>query len=178
MELFELVDRLHRINVIKTGDFELKDGTNSKFYIDVRTLYQHKTDFLHVISYMLPFVSGLNVDYLIGVPYAGIPLATGLTLLGNKNMLLMRTEKKQYGTKKLIEGDWNPGEKVCLIDDIVTTGASKKECIDIIRSQGLEVTDIVTLFDRRPLDYYEIDGISLKSFIYLEYIIKILNIDI
>ena len=64
-------------------------------------------------------------------------------------MIYPRKEVKDYGTKANIEGDYEPGETVVIIDDLATTGGSKFEAIDKLLAAGLTVRDIVVLIDRQ-----------------------------
>ena len=65
-------------------------------------------------------------------------------------MVYPRKEVKAYGTKAQIEGVFEPGQKVVVIDDLISTGGSKFEGIKKLESAGLEVKDVVVLIDRSP----------------------------
>jgi uridine monophosphate synthetase len=83
-----------------------------------------------------------------GIPYAGLPLAVAASLAGRVPLIYPRREEKGYGTRKRIEGQFKPGERVVLIDDIITDGASKLEAIAPLEEAGLVVRDLVILVDR------------------------------
>jgi orotate phosphoribosyltransferase len=63
-------------------------------------------------------------------------------------MIYPRREAKEHGTKKLIEGAFAPGETAVVLDDLITTGASKVEALAPLKEAGLKVTDVVVLVDR------------------------------
>ena len=65
-------------------------------------------------------------------------------------MIYPRKEVKGYGTKARVEGVYQPGDRVVVIDDLISTGGSKFEGIDKLTAAGLEVKDIVVLIDRSP----------------------------
>lgn len=90
----------------------------------------------------------LKFDRLAGIPYAGLPIATAVALEMNRPLIYPRREVKEYGTQAAIEGDFNPGETVVLIDDLATTGGTKIESIQKLEAAGLVVRDIVVLIDR------------------------------
>jgi uridine monophosphate synthetase len=73
---------------------------------------------------------------------------------------------KAHGTGNSIEGDFKPGERLLLLDDLITTGASKLEAADILRAQGLVVEDLVVLVERGREGRRDMDaaGIRLKAF--------------
>ena len=69
-------------------------------------------------------------------------------LAANLPLIYPRKEEKSYGTKRRIEGIFKPGDRVVLIDDIITDGGSKFEAIEVLEEAGLVVKDLVILIDR------------------------------
>ncbi len=90
----------------------------------------------------------LDFDHLAALPYAGMPVATAVSLLGNWSMVYPRKEEKSYGTKAQVEGVFSEGETAVVIDDLITTGGSKLEAIKKLTDNGLIIKDIVVLIDR------------------------------
>jgi uridine monophosphate synthetase len=97
----------------------------------------------------LPILHKLTFDRLAGLPYAALPIATAVSLLGGWPLLYPRKEAKTYGTKAEIEGLFYQGERVAVIDDLATTGGSKFEAIEKLTSAGLKVEDVLVLIDRQ-----------------------------
>jgi uridine monophosphate synthetase len=97
---------------------------------------------------MAALVSQCGGERVGGVPYAGLPLAVAASLAGRVPLVYPRREEKGYGTRKRVEGQFKAGERVVLIDDIITDGASKLEAIAPLEEVGLIVRDLVILVDR------------------------------
>jgi uridine monophosphate synthetase len=93
-------------------------------------------------------VARCRADRIAGIPYAGLPLAVAASLAGGVPLVYPRREEKVYGTRRRIEGTFQAGERVVVIDDIVTDGASKLEAIEPLEAAGLVVEDLVVLVDR------------------------------
>jgi uridine monophosphate synthetase len=144
-----LADNLLEAGCIKFGEFTLKSGLKSPFYIDLRLLIAYPRLLGQVAAAYLPLLAELQFDRLAGLPYAAIPIATAISLAGNYPMIYPRKEVKAYGTKAGIEGEYHPGETAVVIDDLATTGGSKFEAIQKLTGAGLVVKDVVVLVDRQ-----------------------------
>jgi uridine monophosphate synthetase len=143
-----LIRRLHEIGALRFGDFVLKSGMASPFYIDLRVVIGYPDVLGEIGRLMAAEVRRCRADRIAGIPYAGLPLAVATSLAGGFPLLYPRREEKSYGTKRRIEGGFEAGEHVVVIDDIVTDGASKLEAIAPLEAAGLVVRDLVVLIDR------------------------------
>jgi uridine monophosphate synthetase len=147
--LATLADGLLSAGCIKFGDFTLKSGLKSPIYIDLRQIISHPKLLEQIAAAYLPLLKELKFDRIAGLPYAAIPIATAISLAGNYPMIYPRKEAKAYGTKAEIEGEYQAGETVVVIDDLATTGGSKFEAIEKLTSAELVVKDVVVLVDRQ-----------------------------
>ena len=148
-QLAALADGLLSAGCIKFGQFTLKSGLISPIYIDLRQIITHPRLLAQVGDAYLPLLKELQFARIAGLPYAAIPIATAISLAGAYPMLYPRKEVKTYGTKAEIEGEYNAGETVVVIDDLATTGGSKFEAIEKLTAVGLLVRDVVVLVDRQ-----------------------------
>jgi uridine monophosphate synthetase len=147
--LASLADDLLSAGCIKFGSFTLKSGLQSPIYIDLRRIISHPKLLKDVAKAYLPLMENLEFSRIAGLPYAAIPIATAISLQGNYPMIYPRKETKSYGTKAEIEGEYQQGETVLIIDDLATTGGSKFEAIEKLTGAGLLVKDVVVLIDRQ-----------------------------
>ncbi|MGD8403811.1 MAG: orotate phosphoribosyltransferase [Anaerolineales bacterium] len=147
--LANLADELLSADCIKFGEFTLKSGLKSPIYIDLRQIITYPKLLERVGAAYLPLLEKLQFDRIAGLPYAAIPIATAISLAGNYPMIYPRKEVKAYGTKAEIEGEYQAGETVVVVDDLATTGGSKFEAIEKLTSADLIVKDVVVLVDRQ-----------------------------
>lgn len=147
--VLSLADSLLDAGCIKFGEFTLKSGLKSPIYIDLRRIISYPKLLEQVAAAYLPVLRQLSFDRLAGLPYAAIPIATAISLAGDYPMIYPRKEVKAYGTKAEIEGEYQAGETVVVIDDLVTTGGSKFEAIEKLTGADLVVKDVVVLVDRQ-----------------------------
>jgi uridine monophosphate synthetase len=147
--LAPLADGLLDAGCIKFGEFTLKSGLKSPIYIDLRYIISFPKLLEQIGAAYLPLLSTFQFSRIAGLPYAAIPIATAISLAGNYPMIYPRKEVKTYGTKAEIEGDFNAGETIAVVDDLATTGGSKFEAIEKLTAVGLKVKDIVVLVDRQ-----------------------------
>ena len=140
---------LHDIEAVKFGRFKLSSGKNSPIYVDLRLLISSPEALRLAARAYAELLSNLEYDLLGAIPYGGLPIGTAISLENGKPLIFPRKAAKSYGTGKTIEGRWEVGQKVAIIEDLVTTGESALGGIAMLKSAGLQVKDIVVLLDRQ-----------------------------
>ncbi|KAH9584208.1 Orotidine 5'-phosphate decarboxylase domain [Trypanosoma melophagium] len=144
----ELAMALVASRCVRFGNFTLKSGKKSPIYLDLRRLVTHPSILRMVAREYAKVLRHLRFDRIAGLPYAALPIATAIALEMNVPLIYPRREAKAYGTQAAIEGDYKKGDRVVIIDDLVTTGETKVEAIERLKSAGLEIVSIVVLIDR------------------------------
>ena len=121
----QLVQELFDIGAVKFGEFKLKSGIISPFYIDLRVIIS-KPKLVRLVSQLMwEEVKGAHqksFELICGVPYTGLPIASCMSLDTNVSMVMKRKEAKDYGTKKMVEGIFQGGEACLIVEDIITSG--------------------------------------------------------
>src|SRR6266571_388748 len=130
------------------GSFRLRSGAQSSYYID-KYLFTTQPDLLRRIAAELAARLPSGVQRVAGPVLGAIPLVTALSLATQLPMLIVRVEQpKEYGTSKQIEGVFLAGEKVVVVEDVVTTGGAALGTIETLRQAGLEVLAALGVVDR------------------------------
>lgn len=170
------VDALLSTGCFRLGEFTLKSGKKSPFYIDLRRLVSDPRAMQIAARAYALLASECKFDRIAGIPAAGLPLATAASIEIGKPMIWPRMPVKDHGTGNRIEGEFRAGEHILLLDDLITTGASKIEAIDILRSEGLIVQDLVVLIERGVQGRRDMDSakVNLRAFIHVKELFGVL----
>ncbi len=142
-----LILQLYDIGCIKFGDFVQASGATFPYYIDLRTIISSPQVFHKILAAYADILKDLSFDRIAGIPYGSLPTAAGLALHLHYPMIFPRKEVKAHGTRRLIEGHFQPGETVVVVDDILISGKSAMEGAEKLKSTGLHVRDIVVFID-------------------------------
>lgn len=145
-----LAAALFDIGCVKFGQFKLKSGLMSPIYIDLRLLVTHPAVLRQVGAAMAQLAreKALQFDRLAALPYAGLPIGVAVSLEMDRPLIYPRKEAKDYGTAKLIEGEYKAGEVALMVDDLITKGTAKIEALKPLLDEQLQVKDIIVLIDR------------------------------
>jgi len=140
LKFTELCKELVDYNVLEFGNFKLSNGDHSEYYFDIKKIYSNKKLFNQIVDIMFNKIKSSyfdNYKYICGVPFGSLPLTTALSIKLNKPILFIRKEKKQYGNKSQIEGEYSIGDNVLIIEDIISTGESIENSKTILINNGL-----------------------------------------
>jgi uridine monophosphate synthetase len=146
-DLKDLVVDLYDIRCLLFGAFKQASGAVFNYYVDLRQIISDPTLFRRVLNCYAEILQQLQFDRIAGIPYGSLPTATGLSLQLHKPLIYPRKEVKAHGTRRLVEGEFNEGETVAVVDDILITGGSVLEGIGKLTSSGLKVSDVVVFLD-------------------------------
>ena len=148
----EIAKILHKIDALKFGIFKLTSGKASPYYIDLRVVPSFPDAFRKICDFdaeQITIQIGLkNFDRVAGVPLAGIPFASQIAYNLGKPFLYVRKGVRLHGRKRRVEGILISGDRVLLIDDLVTTGLTLNRAAKAVRAEGGVVREAVALLDR------------------------------
>ncbi|MGD0029696.1 MAG: orotate phosphoribosyltransferase [Candidatus Bathyarchaeia archaeon] len=149
----ELCKILNRIGAVQFGAFKLTSGKMSPYYVDLRIVPSFPDAFRKISNFQVQFVrkeiGDKNFDRIVGIPVAGIPFAALTAYDFGKPFLYTRKGIRLHGRQRRIEGVLAPGDRVLLIDDLITTGLSLEKAARAITAEGGIVADAAVLIDRQ-----------------------------
>jgi len=132
------------------GDFVLRSGKRSSYYLD-KYRFGTRPDLLKPLGDAIAqAVAEFEPDAVrIAAPAVGaISLAAAASLASGLPFVIVRDSAKEYGTSNRIEGGFEPGELVCLVEDVVTSGGAAISAIEALRDAGLRVSTAICVVDR------------------------------
>lgn len=158
-----MIEKLTDSNCIKFGEFKLKNGETSNYYCDIKNIIAYPKILKEISDSLYTILE--EFDVICGVPYGALPLAVYIATKYNKKLIYIRSEKKAYGTQKLIEGEYSKNDRCVIIDDVLTTGRSIEKDYNILKDlvtivdkavvvNRSENYDIKSLIDKKDLDKY------------------------
>ena len=143
---FELAKQIFQTCHLK-GDFLLRSGLRSQEYFDKYLMEASPELLASVIEYLIPLVPK-NTELLAALEMGGLPLGTALSLKTNLPVRFVRKKAKEYGTMKICEGGPIKNQRICLIEDVITTGGQVITSAKELRKEGAIVSDVLCVIFR------------------------------
>ena len=132
------------------GDFVLRSGRRSRYYLD-KYRFETRPDLLGPLGELIAAAVGEHEPEavrLAGPELGAVALAAAASLESGLPFLIVRKEAKEYGTANRLEGVFEPGERVCLVEDVVTSAGAALEAVEALREAGLQVGTAICVLDR------------------------------
>ena len=176
-----LAQALHEVGAVQFGDFTMGRTTiNSPIYVNLRLLVSNPRALARAARVMQEEIETLQVmrhpqvqpfQRVCGIPFGGLHLATAFSLRTRVPMIYVHPAKERNGSRVYVEGVYEEGEHVLLIDDLVTSGGGIVETAKFLRQNaGLFVRDVLVLLDRQEgaRELLKARGYNLISILGLE----------
>ncbi|MXR50215.1 orotate phosphoribosyltransferase [Halovenus sp. WSH3] len=144
MDTQSLIDLLRDADAVRFGEFELSHGGTSNYYVDK---YIFETDPACLDAIAEAFAERVD-GKLAGVALGAVPLAAATSVAADQPYVIVRKSAKEYGTGNRIEGEFEEGEKLVVLEDIATTGQSAIDAVEALRDAGAVVDRVLVVVDR------------------------------
>jgi uridine monophosphate synthetase len=161
-----LLERLLDHGCLQFGQFRLKSGQISPYYMDLRKIISSPPLLARVADAYASLLQGIDFQRIAAIPLAALPIAAAVSLRLGVPFVYPRMVIKEHGTGNSIEGDFRPDDRVVLLDDVISTARSKLEAIEVLSGQGLRITDLVVLVDRESGGREELERNGVRCHAY------------
>jgi orotate phosphoribosyltransferase len=148
----ELSQILNRIGALKFGSFKLTSGNISPYYLDLRIIPSFPDAFKRICDLYIDLIKNEigeeGFDRIAGIPTAGMSFGSIAAYRLEKAFIYVRTSEREHGRGRRVEGILLPGDRVLLIDDLITKGGSILKATEAVRAEGGVVSDVAVLLNR------------------------------
>lgn len=155
--------------------FKLVSGKMSNYYINCKTTTLDSEAMLLIGKIFYERVKSLKIQAIGGLTQGADPIAVATAMISGMEdrgikAFVVRKQAKEHGLKKLIEGDIHRGDRVVIVDDVITTGQSTIDAIDRVRGEGLEIVKAIVLVDRQEggRENIEKKGVAVEAIFTIE----------
>ena len=166
----QIAKRLLRINAIRlkpSNPFTWASGIKSPIYCDNRITLSHPTTRTFIKEGLVALAEKFDeFDYVAGVATAGIPHGALIADALNKPFIYVRSKAKEHGRQNMIEGEIMGGERVLVVEDLISTGKSSIQACDALKEVGTRIVGVVAIFSynfQEAANNFEKAGISYKT---------------
>ena len=142
----DLAKRIADVALLR-GEFTLRSGRKSNYYLD-KYRFETQPDVLKELGMLFAQHISPAVVRIAGAELGAVPLAAATSMASGKPFVIVRNQKKDYGTSKLVEGILNAGDRVMIVEDVLTTGGQVIEAAKSLQDAGAVIDKIVAVIDR------------------------------
>lgn len=142
----DLAKRIADVSLLR-GEFTLRSGRKSNYYLD-KYRFETQPDVLVELGKLFASHIRPGVSRIAGAELGAVALAAATSMASGKPFVIVRNQKKDYGTSKLVEGILEPGETVMIVEDVLTTGGQVLEAAKSLQDAGARIDRIVAVIDR------------------------------
>ncbi len=174
MSMKQTVVDLVRSHALQFGDFTLASGKHAKFYLDCRRLTLDSRGAPIIAAALLDLCPTSETQAVGGMELGAVPIAAAMLCVAHARSqtlrgFVVRKERKSHGKGQQIEGPVEPGDRVVIVEDVVTTGGSSLKAIEACREFGLVVRDVVAIVDRQAggAEAFHAEGCSFQALVTL-----------
>lgn len=162
-----LIKILKENKVFEKGHFVLASGKESDYYVNMKKAITNPEILKTIAELISEKIEGEDIDKIAGPALGAVPIAVASSLNTEIPLLMIRKERKGYGTSKQIEGELNAGDNVIVVEDVTTTGSSLLKAIKVIKDNGGIVKRAFVVVDREEgaIDAFKNEGIKLEPLI-------------
>jgi orotate phosphoribosyltransferase len=146
MEKAELAKRVVEV-ALRRGEFKLRSGQTSKVYFD-KYQFEAQPPLLREIARQLAALVPSGSEVLAGLELGGVPIATALSFETGLPVAFVRKERKSYGTCLIAEGAAVLGKRVCIVEDVITTGGAVVDSARELRKEGALLDSVLCVIFR------------------------------
>jgi orotate phosphoribosyltransferase len=159
-----LAIELYKCGMVKIGSFKLTSGLESPYYIDLRQLYSYPELRSRVVEELIERFEILkSSDVVVGIATSGLALSAFIAAKLNKPLAYVRIERKEHGSRSLVEGNVS-GKTVVIVDDVATTGGSLEHAVTALKSLGAIPLAAVTVVDREQGARQRLKNIGIELY--------------
>lgn len=156
--------RARLIEIVKERSFstgtemKLASGRTSSFYFNMKPTMLHPEGARLIGSLVCERLADENISMIGGLEMGAVPLASAVTAISSVEghplpAFIVRKQTKEHGTQALIEGlaagESMTGQRLCVVEDVTTTGGSALKAVDVLKQAGAEIALVLTIVDRQ-----------------------------
>ncbi len=142
----QLAKRIAEVSLLR-GEFTLRSGRKSNYYLD-KYRFETQPDVLVELGKLFASKITPAVKRIAGAELGAVSLAAATSMACGKPFVIVRNQKKDYGTSKLVEGVLEAGDVVMIVEDVMTTGGQVLEAVKSLQDAGAKIEKIVAVIDR------------------------------